>query len=125
MKPRAVDGWDQGKTATGEAAFRPYGAVTGQRRSDEGQQYSLKLLRRAVETAEIAFEGSGVEIRQDARLRECNYGELNGAPVGELDPRRRFIARPYPGGESYRDCVEKMRSSSGMWRASLTAGVCL
>ena len=70
-------------------------------------------LRRAVETAQIAFDGSGVEIRQDARLRECNYGDLNGAPVGELDPRLRFIDRPYPGGESYRDCVEKMRSFLG------------
>jgi broad specificity phosphatase PhoE len=67
-------------------------------------------LRRAVQTAEIAFEGSGTEIRQDARLRECNYGELNGAPVGRLDPRRRFVDQPYPGGESYRDCVQKMRA---------------
>jgi broad specificity phosphatase PhoE len=67
-------------------------------------------LRRAVETAEIAFEGCDIEIRQDARLRECNYGELNGAPVGELDPRRRFVDEPYPGGESYRDCVDKMGS---------------
>lgn len=33
-------------------------------------------VRRAVETAEIAFEGSGIEIRQDGRLRECNYGAI-------------------------------------------------
>ncbi|MDX6507393.1 MAG: hypothetical protein QOG06_2037, partial [Gaiellaceae bacterium] len=57
-----------------------------------------------------AFGGSGIEIRQDARLRECNYGELNGAPVEELDPRVRFVDEPFPGGESYRDCVEKLRS---------------
>lgn len=67
-------------------------------------------LRRATETAELAFEGSGTEIRQDARLRECNYGELNGAPVERLDPRARFVDEPYPGGESYRDCMEKMRA---------------
>jgi broad specificity phosphatase PhoE len=86
----------------------------GERRRNDGIDCVFTSdLRRAVETAQIAFDGSGVEIRQDARLRECNYGDLNGAPVGELDPRLRFIDRPYPGGESYRDCVEKMRSFLG------------
>lgn len=66
-------------------------------------------LRRAVETAQIAFEGADVEIREDARLRECNYGELNGAPAGELEPRRRFVDDAFPGGESYRDCVERFQ----------------
>ncbi|MDQ3875622.1 MAG: histidine phosphatase family protein [Actinomycetota bacterium] len=86
----------------------------GERRRDDGVACVFTSdLRRAVETAEIAFEGSGVEIRQDARLRECNYGELNGAPVAELHPRRRFVDEPYPGGESYRECVEKMGSFLG------------
>jgi len=82
----------------------------GQRRRDDGILCVFTSdLRRAVETAEIAFEGSGIEVRHDARLRECNYGRLNGAPVGELDPRGRFVDEPYPEGESYRDCVERMR----------------
>lgn len=81
----------------------------GERRRDDGIAcVFVSDLRRAVETAEIAFDGSSVEIRQDARLRECNYGTLNGAAVEELDPRRRFVDEPYPGGESYRDCVERM-----------------
>ncbi len=80
------------------------------RRNDEISCVFTSDLRRAVETAEIAFAGCEIEIRQDARLRECNYGKLNGAPVSKLDPRRRFVDRRYPGGESYRDCVEKMRS---------------
>lgn len=67
-------------------------------------------LRGAVETAEIAFAGSDLELRQDPRLRECDYGRLNGAPVEQLDPRRRFVDLPHPGGESYRGCVVKMRS---------------
>jgi broad specificity phosphatase PhoE len=67
-------------------------------------------LRRAVETAETAFAGTNIEIRQDPRLRECDYGRLNGAPVGEIEPRRRFVDSPHPGGESYRDCVERMRT---------------
>ncbi|MGH3741951.1 MAG: histidine phosphatase family protein, partial [Micromonosporaceae bacterium] len=50
-----------------------------------------------------------VRIRQDSRLRECDYGELNGAPVTELLPRVKHIDRPFPGGQSYRDVVELTR----------------
>ena len=83
----------------------------GERRRNDGIVCVFTSdLQRAVETAEIAFAGCRIEIRHDARLRECNYGELNGAPVAELRPRRRFVDQPYPGGESYRDCVEKLRS---------------
>ena len=64
----------------------------------------------AVQTAEIPFAGCCIEVRQDPRLRECNYGQLNGAPVHDLAPRRRFVDRPYPGGESYRDCAGRMGS---------------
>jgi broad specificity phosphatase PhoE len=45
-------------------------------------------LSRAVETAELAFGDSGIPIRQDARLRECNYGALNGGPVFEVESER-------------------------------------
>jgi broad specificity phosphatase PhoE len=67
-------------------------------------------LKRAVDTAEIAFAGNETEVRQDTRLRECNYGELNGAPVDALEPRVRYIDEPFPGGESYNDAVERMRA---------------
>lgn len=104
-------GWHPGELS---AEGRRLAHALGERRRNDGIDCVFTSdLRRAVETAQIAFDGSGVEIRQDARLRECNYGDLNGAPVGELDPRLRFIDRPYPGGESYRDCVEKMRSFLG------------
>ena len=81
------------------------------RRDDDGIACVFTSdLRRAVETAEIAFAGSGIEIRQDERLRECNYGELNGGPVELLDPRSRFVTEPFPGGESYTDCRRKLRA---------------
>jgi broad specificity phosphatase PhoE len=68
-------------------------------------------LRRAVETAEVAFGASGIPIRKDARLRECDYGTLNGAPASEVERERpRRIDEPFPGGESYRQAVERMRS---------------
>jgi alpha-ribazole phosphatase/probable phosphoglycerate mutase len=41
-------------------------------------------LGRAVETASIAFGGSGVPVLYDWRLRECDYGQRNGMPVREL-----------------------------------------
>jgi broad specificity phosphatase PhoE len=83
----------------------------GERRRDDGIACVFTSdLRRAVETAELAFAGTDVEIRHDPRLRECDYGELNGTPVERLEPRRRFVDAPFPGGESYRDCVERMRS---------------
>jgi broad specificity phosphatase PhoE len=101
-------GWLPGElSAQGRTLARELGA----RRRDDGIACVFTSdLRRAVETAEIAFAGSDVELRQDARLRECNYGRLNGAPVEQLEPRRRFIDRPYPDGESYRDCATRMRS---------------
>ncbi len=79
------------------------------RRTDRIACVFTSDLHRAVETAAIAFAGSTIEIRHDARLRECNYGELNGAPVAALAPRGRFIDHPFPGGESYLDCVERTR----------------
>lgn len=47
----------------------------------------------------------------DARLREWNYGTLNGAPVGLVQAeRRRRIEAPFPQGESLRDVVRRTAS---------------
>jgi 2,3-bisphosphoglycerate-dependent phosphoglycerate mutase len=84
----------------------------GERRRNDGVAVVYASdLGRAVETAEIAFASSGMPIRLDWRLRECNYGELNGMPSARLrDEVLRRIDDPYPGGESYRDVVERVRS---------------
>ncbi|HEX5165208.1 MAG TPA: histidine phosphatase family protein [Thermomicrobiales bacterium] len=64
-------------------------------------------LTRAVETATIAFGQTAIPIYQDARLRECNYGTLNGAPVAALAAQRwRRIETPFPGGQSYRQVID-------------------
>ena len=45
----------------------------------------------------------------DWRLRECDYGQLNGAPVSEVHrDRRRYLDLPYPGGESWRQAAERV-----------------
>jgi 2,3-bisphosphoglycerate-dependent phosphoglycerate mutase len=68
-------------------------------------------LGRAVETAQIAFAGTGITIIQDARLRECNYGQWNGMPVAQLEASRPIhIDDPYPDGESYRQVVDHVGS---------------
>ena len=66
-------------------------------------------LRRAAETAELAFADAGVPIYPDARLRECNYGDWNGMPVAQLDAERaRHLDEPFPNGESYRQAVARV-----------------
>lgn len=66
-------------------------------------------LRRAAETAELAFRGSGIPILHDWRLRECDYGDRNGTPTAELHrDRARYLDQPYPGGESWRQAVQRV-----------------
>ena len=68
-------------------------------------------LARAVQTAQIAFGDGGIPIHTDARLRECNYGTLNGMPVTRLIAgRSQHIDQPYPDGQSYRQVVVQMRT---------------
>jgi broad specificity phosphatase PhoE len=83
----------------------------GRRRADDGFDLVLSSdLHRAVQTVDIAFAGSAVPRRTDVRLRECNYGELNGAPVEVVHahPARRHD-EPYPGGQSYRQVADGVR----------------
>jgi broad specificity phosphatase PhoE len=67
-------------------------------------------LGRAAETARIAFGGRGVPILHDWRLRECNYGMLNGTAVARLEVERTMhVVDPYSGGESYTAVVARVR----------------
>jgi broad specificity phosphatase PhoE len=101
-------GWLPGHLSeTGRELARALGE---RRRDDVLAVVFTSDLARAVETAEIAFEGSGIPVREDWRLRECNYGERNGRPVPEIDAERlRRIDEPFPGGESYRDVVARTK----------------
>ena len=81
----------------------------GRRRDDGVTAVFTSDLRRAVETAEIAFAGTGIPVLHDWRLRECDYGDLNGKPADEVhrhrgaDPDRR-----YPNGESWSQAVRRV-----------------
>ncbi len=66
-------------------------------------------LARAAETASLAFAGSAIPVLYDWRLRECDYGRLNGMPVAELHTgRSEHLDLPYPGGESWRQAVARV-----------------
>ncbi len=83
----------------------------GQRRAQDAiSAVFTSDLYRAVETAQIAFGSTGIPLYQDSRLRECNYGLLNGRPVAGLQGRRiDHIEEPFPGGESYVQVVARVK----------------
>lgn len=74
--------------------------------SVKGQHFDVVFcsdLKRAVHSAKLTFEGD-VEIIQDKRLRECNYGEYNAQSSDIVEPmQEENITKRFPGGESYED----------------------
>lgn len=101
-------GWLPGKLSE---EGRGLALALGERRRNDGiDAVFASDLNRAVETAHIAFDGSGIPVLLDWRLRECDYGELNGAARSVVhDDRLRYLDAPYPGGESWRDAVARVR----------------
>jgi len=61
-------------------------------------------LKRAHDSAKLTWDGI-YQIIPDARLRECNYGKLNGASSDIVEPMQEeaYIEKPFPKGESYED----------------------
>lgn len=61
-------------------------------------------LKRAHNSARLAWDGI-YPIIPDARLRECNYGKLNGASSAIVEPMQEeeCITNTFPEGESYED----------------------
>ncbi|MEK9200379.1 MAG: histidine phosphatase family protein [Patescibacteria group bacterium] len=61
-------------------------------------------LKRAHDSAKLTWEGM-YQIIPDARLRECNYGKLNGASSDIVEPMQEeeCITNKFPDGESYED----------------------
>lgn len=69
-------------------------------------------LRRARETAEIAFVGSGIPVFFDWRLRECNYGDHNGMASTELHRHRSaHVDTPFPNGESWTSACARVKTA--------------
>jgi 2,3-bisphosphoglycerate-dependent phosphoglycerate mutase len=100
-------GWLPGRLSP---VGRVQAAELGERRRADGiEAVFCSDLGRAVETATIAFEGSGIPVLHDWRLRECDYGARNGMPAAELHAHRtEHLDVPYPGGESWRQATERV-----------------
>jgi broad specificity phosphatase PhoE len=99
-------GWHAGELSD---RGRQLAAELGQRRrGDRIAAVFSSDLRRAAQTAEVAFAGSTVTVLHDWRLRECDFGDLNGASAETVhQDRRRFLDEAYPGGESWRQAVNR------------------
>jgi 2,3-bisphosphoglycerate-dependent phosphoglycerate mutase len=81
------------------------------RRADRIAAVFSSDLARSVETVTIAFGGTAVPVLLDWRLRECDYGDLNGSAATELHAHRaEHIDTPYPGGESWRQAAARIAS---------------
>jgi 2,3-bisphosphoglycerate-dependent phosphoglycerate mutase len=99
-------GWLPGKLS---ARGREEALELGRRRTGDGiAAVFCSDLARAAETAAVAFGTSAIPVLHDWRLRECDYGQHNGMPAGEMHARRReHLDVPYPGGESWRQAVAR------------------
>jgi 2,3-bisphosphoglycerate-dependent phosphoglycerate mutase len=84
-------------------------ALGERRRNDRIDTVFASDLHRALETAVLAFEGQTIPILLDWRLRECDYGQRTRMPAPELHrDRARHLDTPYPGGESWREAVDRV-----------------
>ena len=100
-------GWLPGRLS---ALGRRQAAELGERRRNDGLDAVFSSdLARAIETVDLAFAGCDIPVLLDWRLRECDYGELNGMPRGHVHADR--LARqttPFPGGESWEQAVARV-----------------
>jgi 2,3-bisphosphoglycerate-dependent phosphoglycerate mutase len=102
-----ASGWAHSRLS---AEGRRLAGELGERRRHDGIAAVFSSdLRRAAETAEVAFEGWDVPVLLDWRLRECDYGDNTCAPAVEhIRDRPLHLDTPYPGGESWRQAVARV-----------------
>jgi broad specificity phosphatase PhoE len=100
-------GWLPGRLSA--AGLEQARAMGDRRRRDGLAAVFTSDLARAIETTTIAFDNTSTPILYDWRLRECDYGELNGMPVDDLHrDRRAHVDEPYPAGESWRQATDRV-----------------
>ncbi len=100
-------GWLPGRLSENGRALAK--ELADRRRHDGLAAVFASDLQRAVETASLAFGSSEVPVLLDWRLRECDYGVLNGTSSAELLTRRAdYVDVPYEGGESWQQAVVRV-----------------
>lgn len=99
-------GWMHGRLSP---RGRDLAVELGVRRRNDGLAAVLVSdLRRATETVEIAFATSNVPVLHDWRLRECDYGEMNGQLATQVHAAVCDVHDRYPGGESWAEAIERI-----------------
>lgn len=67
-------------------------------------------LQRAVKSGVPTADYLKIPIYPDSRLRECNYGDLDGSDKSLVDGQKKDrISVPFPNGESYEDTSKRMK----------------
>ena len=109
-------------TTTDNAEHKSTGWIPGEL-TEKGIQQSIDLkdqinldeidlvissdLKRAIDSADYTFKGLK-EIYHDPRIRECNYGDLNGEDAS-LVVYEDHITEPFPNGEALKDVENRVR----------------
>lgn len=93
-------GWLQGELS--EEGVRRAKKLQGELKERSYDAIFCSDLNRAIESTELFFE-KRFPVFIDWRLRECNYGALDGKPATEFKKNREqeYITTPYDNGESY------------------------
>ena len=101
-----LTGWNQGELSEiGRRQAREVGDLTVDKKFD---LVFCSDLKRAVDSASLAF-GGRFQIIPDKRLREANYGDLNGSPSSAFrQDHTHYIDEAFPNGESYRDVGKRV-----------------
>ncbi|HEX4208196.1 MAG TPA: histidine phosphatase family protein [Ktedonobacteraceae bacterium] len=89
-----------------DVPLSPVGLKQAREVGHQYETYSLDAvfcsdLQRASTTAEIMFSARALPLVADARLRECDYGDLTQCPAAQMEEERaQRITEPFPNGES-------------------------
>lgn len=102
-----ASGWnDPGLSELGKKQAKQQGELLADKKFDV---VICSDLRRAVESVTIGFENK-FKVIKDKRLRECNYGDLNGAPDSAFkNEMLKYVKTPFPKGESYEDVKDRVQ----------------
>lgn len=100
-------GWLQGELS--EKGIKQAKALPGLISDDSFVVVFSSDLKRAIDSATLGF-GNTHKLRTDDRLREANYGDLDGTDKSFKNDMTQFIDTPYPNGESYKDTEARLRS---------------
>ncbi len=91
-----------------EQAAEEYRPVYGGIRFDTAYTSDTQ---RAYDTARIILAGRDIAIVQDARLRECDYGDMTGGSRAKVEAARaEHVTTPFPNGESYEQVMRRMKA---------------